>query len=173
MSKKNFAKKTAQNHNHCQLCDESTRQVLEHEPTNKQEERDFLLAKLISDRENVLWRLTDKIKSAEFSLEKSDLDREIHQMLLKGLSKEKQADWQYNFSEDYYQTILNRLNQLQTELTYEKKWLETAKKFIKTKKYLNLPSLFFQSYHFDYENEFFWDDGCENHQNYEPEEIPF
>jgi|SRR3989338_2667270 len=126
-------------------------------PTSEQEEKDLLLAKIIRDREDHLTMdLKCQAGAAKFELEKLDLAREIHKKLLKSLPKTKQKDWQYYFSEDHYQTIANRLQEIEKDIDYETNWIETAKKIIKTKKYLNLPPDFFKHYHWDYEGIDFW-----------------
>jgi len=143
-------------------------------PNNDQEKKDLLLAKIINDREDRLIMDSEcKASAAKFELEKLDLERAVHQKLLKSLPKAKQKDWQYCFSEDYYQTVLGRLQEIEDDIDYEKKWIETAKKSIKTKKYLDLPFDFFQHYHWDYEDENFWSGNDLVGQPNEPEEPPF
>jgi len=128
-------------------------------PANKQEEKDLLLAKIISEREDhLIMDLECQAGAAEFELERLDLERTVHKKLLKSLPKTKQHDWQYYFSEDYYQTVVNRLEEIEKDIDYENKWIETAKKLIKTKKYLSLPPDFFRHYHWDYEGMDFWPD---------------
>jgi len=135
-------------------------------PTNEQEEKDLLLAKIIKEREDCLiMDLECRSGAAKFALEKLDIEREVHKKLLKSLPKTKQEDWQYCFSEDYYQTVVNRLKEIEEDIDYATNWIETAKKLIKTKKYLSFPPDFFQHYHWDHEGIDFWPDDIISRNN--------
>ncbi|MFA6526555.1 MAG: hypothetical protein WCT26_04055 [Candidatus Buchananbacteria bacterium] len=147
----------------------SINQVLRYEPSNDQEERDLLLAKMIFDRENHVSDLEIEINAAKFALKKLDLEREVHRDLMAGINQERQAEWQYNFSEDFYLMERQDLERLQDEAAYDAKWLEAARKLIKTEKYLSVPSGFFRNYHFDYDGNPSLDGCCED----EIDEIPF
>lgn len=143
-------------------------------PENNQEEKDLLLMKMIRDREDsLIMDLESRAGAAKFELEKLDIEREVHQELLKVLPEDKQKDWQYNFSEDYYTTVAGRLQEIEADIEYENRWLEMAKKLIKTKKYFDLPPDFFQHYHWDYEDTNFWSDNDFADLPDEPEEPPF
>jgi|GEM_PF-3219334 len=127
--------------------------ILSYEPANEGDEKDLLLAKLIKEREDgVLSRLENQIGGMEFELKKLDLRGEVFKKLLQNSSKANQEEWKYNFSEDYYSDIRHRLAEIKGDIAYEKAWIEQAKKMIKNKKYLNLPSDFFASHHYDYED---------------------
>lgn len=152
--------------------EKSVEQVLRYEPTNDQEENDLLLAKMIFDRENHLCGLEIKINSAKFALKKLDLEREVHCKLMAGLNEGQQAEWQYNFSEDFNLMERQDLERLQDEAAYDAKWLEAARKLIKTEKYKSVPPGFFRHYHFDYDSDPSLG-GCCGCCEDEPDEIPF
>lgn len=119
-------------------------------PQNEQEEADFLLARTISHRQENLWGLEGKADSARLELRELDLNRKAHQKLMASLTdKEKIDSWKYNFSEDYYFMIKQRVEELDEEIAYETAWLEQARQLVKTKKYQTPPVHIFDHIHFD------------------------
>lgn len=128
-------------------------------PSNEQQEKELILAKIISERKERLSDLDSMLESAKFNLEKLDLELEVHQSLLKKQTPAQAEEWKYNFSEDYYIADKNRLHELSDEIAYEMAWIKQAQKMIKTEKFKNLPMGFFSRFHFDYEDVDFWGEG--------------
>src|SRR3989339_287785 len=153
-------------------------------PNNKQEERDFFLAKMIIQKERWLWDRMDKAEAARFELSKMDIERDIHKSILKTATKKEREEWKYNFSEDYYTMVRGRLAELTDDISYTSAWLKTARDSIKLKKYKQVPEDLFDHIHFDGEDSTFWeddeDDGCNcnkncvcNEDDYEDEDEDF
>lgn len=128
-------------------------------PDSEKEEQEFLLARMIQDKEDKLWEKAWKVDAAKLELQELDMDRKVHAKIIKNLKdKNKQADWQYNFSEDYYQLVKNRLNELEDEIAYEAAWLDEAQKLITLEKYKNIPADIFKHLHLDGDGCSFWED---------------
>ncbi|MDD2656230.1 MAG: hypothetical protein PHQ18_01525 [Patescibacteria group bacterium] len=127
-------------------------------PNSKQEEKDFLTAKMIIQKERRLWDRMDKAGAARFELSKMDVERDIHKRMIKTATKKEQEEWKYNFSEDYYTTVRMRLAELTDEIEYTSAWIKTAHEAIKLKKYKQVPEDLFDHIHFDGEDSTFWED---------------
>jgi len=127
-------------------------------PNNKQEERDFFLAKMIIQKERWLWNRMDKAEAARFELSKMDIERDIHKRILKTATKKQQEEWEYNFSEDYYTMVRGRLAELTDDISYTSAWIKTASGAIKLKKYKQVPEDLFDHIHFDGEDTTFWEE---------------
>ncbi|MCX6713499.1 MAG: hypothetical protein NTV48_00095, partial [Candidatus Vogelbacteria bacterium] len=123
------------------------KKYLKYSPSNEQEERDLLLAKLIYDTENRLLNLEMKQSGLKFELDKMNLEREIHEKLMS--DKKVDLDWEYRFSEDFYYAEKKELEEAKADIVYYTAYLEKAKKLIKTEKYKKLPTDFFNFYHWD------------------------
>ncbi len=144
-------------------------------PQNEQDENDFLLSKMIKNREDRFWRLMSEADAAKLELKKLDLERKVHLQLLRHLGKDKkrEEDWKYNFSEDYYVTVKNKLIESEDELAYESRWFEEARKMIKNKKYLKVPEEVFEHTHWDGEGGTFWEDEFPEPEEIKSADIPF
>lgn len=121
-------------------------------PTNERDEKDFLTAKLITEREKAMWRKMAEIEILKFELSKMDIEREVHRKLLANVSKKEMEEWQYNFSEDFYIMERNSKDRLEDDIAYETAWLAVARKTIKNKKYQDVPSSVFDHIHWDGED---------------------
>lgn len=134
---------------------------------NEREEKDFLLAKMIINRENRIIELQGQADSANLELEKLGLEREVHAKILKSDKySSRREDWKYNFSEDYCMSIKHRLSELEEDIKYKEAWIEIAKKQIKSEKYKNIPYGVLDHIHSDAEGINFWEDeeekeGCD------------
>lgn len=132
-------------------------------PQNEQEEEDFLLARTIWRRQENLWELEGKADSARLELRELDLDRKAHQKLMASLTDKEKIDlWKYNFSEDYYFMIKQRVEELDEKIAYEAVWLEQARQLVKTKKYQTPPVHIFDHIHFDEDYFSMWEDKLED-----------
>lgn len=143
-------------------CARDEAEFMYYSPQNEQEERDFLLARLIWRRQEKFWELEGKADTARLELKELNLDRQAHQKLMQKLKdKNKKKEWQYNFSEDYYFMVKQRLEEIEEEISYKAAWLEQARKLIKTKKYQVPPVHIFEHIHFDGEGFSVWGDEME------------
>lgn len=128
-------------------------------PDTKQEEKDFLLARMIWRRQEYVWELEGKADSARLKLTELNIKRQVHQKLMQNLKdKTKKEEWQYNFSEDYYTMIKGRLEEFENEIAYDTAWLEQARKMVKTKKYQAPRVHIFDHIHFDGDGFSIWED---------------
>lgn len=130
---------------------------------SENEEKDFRLAKMFRIREDQLFQKMTKINAATIELEELDLDRELHNRIMKNIKDPKKLEnWKYNFSEDYYISVKNRLEQLEDEVEYEKLWISEAEAIISKSKYKDMPPDFFDSIHEDGEGVDFWSEENDN-----------
>lgn len=135
-------------------------------PDTDQEERDFLLARSIYRRQEQLWHLESKADSCRLKLQEMDLGRKVHRQIIKGTAvKEKNDAWKYNFSEEFYFMVKNRLGEIEDEMAYEAAWLKEAREQIKTKKYLSIPWHIFEHIRFDADAGSIWEDEEEKLEN--------
>lgn len=149
-------------------------------PRNKQEEKEFLLAKMVHERGQYILRLMGEADEAKLALEKMEIERDVHNELAKtGAGKKNWEDWKYNFSEDFYVCERNRYHDAVEKLDYESAWVETARKLIKNKKYLSVPEDVWEHIHWDGERHPFWTDDMpcpppeDDFSDIEPVDIPF
>ncbi len=140
-------------------------------PRNKKEENELLLAKVIDEKMRHLDDLETKAEGARFDVEKLLLERKMHNRVMKGkLSKAKKEDWKYNFCEDWLTMVKGRLAELEAEIEYESKWLDTATASLTTERYRIIPFGFFDHYHWDYEDVDYWGRDFRSEDD-EPEEF--
>jgi len=137
-------------------------------PRNDKEEQEFLLAKMVYERDMRLWELIGKADAAKFELQKLDLDRGVHRKVIDRVKEQKKTntfeEWKYNFSEDYCKIVQNQLKKIEDEISYESSWLEQARTMITAKQYHQVPVEFWEHIHWDGEGSTFWadenDDEC-------------
>lgn len=133
---------------------------------SENEEKDFRLAKMLRIREDQLYQKMTKMNAATIELEELDLNRQLHNQIMKNIKDPKRLeDWKYNFSEDYYALVKNRLERLEDEVEYEKLWISEAEAIISRGKYKDTPADFFDSIHEDGEGVDFWSEENENELN--------
>ncbi|MBU4331806.1 hypothetical protein KKD19_04020 [Patescibacteria group bacterium] len=125
-------------------------------PFSPKEEKEFLLAKMIHENEEHLWKSMAKADNARLELDRLDLDKKIHSKIMKSKNSNKREDWQYRFSEDFRTMVEGRLQELDDEIFYTGAWLEQAKKMITLEKYKNIPDYVIEHIHLDAEAESFW-----------------
>ncbi len=114
-------------------------------------------------REDQLYQKMIKINAAATALEELDLDRELHNRIMNNIKDPKKLEeWKYNFSEDYYVLVKNRLERLEGKVEYEKLWISEAEAIILKSKYKDMPADFFDSIHEDGEDVDFWSKENEN-----------
>ena len=147
-------------------------------PRNEKEEQEFLLAKMVQERDARLWELLAKADAAKLELQRLDADRRVQQKLMLDLKKQKKKtktaeEWQYRFSEDHYQTIQHRLKELEDDIAYESAWLAQARGMITAKRFQKIPADFWEHVHWDGEGSTFWTDDMDNDSASETEEPPF
>lgn len=153
-------------------------EYLYYSPRNEKEEQEFLLAKMIFERDTRLWEFLGKADAAKLELQRLDVDRRVHHRLMLNLKKQKAKtktaeEWQYRFSEDYCQTVQHRLQELENDIAYESAWLAQAKAMITTKRFTNIPAEFWEHVHWDGEGQTFWTDDMDNAPASGVEEPPF
>lgn len=146
-------------------------------PKGEKEEQEFLLAKMVYERDTRLWELLVKADAAKLELQRLDADRRIHRRLMLELKKKMKMklaeEWQYRFSEDYCQMVQHRLQELENDIAYESAWLAQAKAMITTKRFTNIPADFWEHVHWDGEGNTFWTDDMDNDPANDIEEPPF
>ena len=132
-------------------------------PSNEKEERDYLLCELIAHHESELFDLMMQRADVGEELQKMELEKSIHQLVLKRASNKAQREaWEMQVSEDSLTMQRNEFDELATEIEYRETWIEEAKKSITTPKYKNLPEGYFQGMHRDedLDEEEEGDEGC-------------
>jgi len=153
-------------------------EYLYYSPRNEKEEQEFLLAKMVHERDTRLWELLSKADAAKLELQRLDADRRVHHKIMLDLKKQRPKtsiaeEWQYRFSEDYCQTVQHRLQELEADIVYESAWLAVAKGMITTKRFLKIPAEFWEHVHWDGEGDTFWVDGTDNAPASDMEDAPF
>lgn len=128
-------------------------EYLYYSPRNEKEEQEFLLAKMVHERDARLWELIGKADAAKFELQKLDLDRRVHRQVMSNIKNQPKTasaqEWQYCFSEDYYKMVQHRLHELEDDISYESAWLEQAKGMIIAKRYQKVPAEIWEHIHWD------------------------
>lgn len=143
-------------------------------PRNELEENDFLLAKMVKDRENISLVILSKIDAIKLELRQLALKKSVCDRL-----KKEEKESEYGFSDDYRITVRSRLSELENELSYSASWIAEAKKMIKNKKFKDMPQDVMGSIHLSGEGNNFWVDemscpssNCDCSET-EPVDIPF
>ena len=118
-------------------------------PNNDKEEREFILARLISEREEYFWKLMSEADGLKEKIREFEIKKSVHNRLMKKkLPKNILDDWKYNCSDDFIVWERNRLYEIGQEIKYDSTWLSEAKKMITLKKYQNIPADVFAHIHF-------------------------
>jgi hypothetical protein len=128
---------------------------LKYVPTNEQEERDLLIAKLIFEKENLIESLLQKADSAKFEIERLGIEKEIEYKIVK-IKNEDQ--FESRFSEDYLMIVESKLQAIEDDIAHWSLWISEAEKMIGAEKYKNVPGWFFDSFHFEGEEGSFWEE---------------
>lgn len=133
-----------------------------YQPHNEKEEKEFLLCKLINDREVNLSRMEMKIENIKTRLEKFNIEKEVHEKVLVK-NKNKKKEWQYYCMDEFVLPDRNRLEELADTIEYEKAWIKAAKEIIKTQRYKNgIPARHLEHYDFGIEDdELAYDERCD------------
>jgi hypothetical protein len=130
-------------------------------PENDEQEKKLLIAKLLKYHNDKLWKLMSRADSAKYELRELEIERGIDQKIFKAAHKTLKG-WGYEepgrFSEDYCTIVKHKLAEIEVDIEYESAWLREAEKMIKTEKFKNLPSDFFEHMHFNGEGGTFWTD---------------
>jgi hypothetical protein len=132
------------------------------EPANDQEEKDFGLAKLINDKEEDWFYQDMEAEALECRLDFAELELAVREKMLRDSTGDKKEMAQINrdVAHDMMVMYKNQLAEVKEELSDIEVWIQTAQKMVKTKKYQNLPAVFFDNYHFDDEDLDGIDDDC-------------
>jgi len=127
-----------------------------YQPQNEKEERDFTLCRIINEYKAKIDDLETEIDKIKAYLEKFELEQTVHiQVLVE--NKKKKEDWKYYCSEDFVCGERTRLAEIVDDLEYKKAWIESAKKMIVSKRYIDgIPERHLS--HFDF-NDLYDDDG--------------
>ena len=126
---------------------------------NEQEEKDFLLAKMIRRKEEQIFDLELKADSVKLELEKLALDKKIHEQVIKSQNAKQAKEWKYYFSEDHAIIVRNELTAVEDDIAYLSAWVEQAKKIIKTKRFKTIPDEVIDYIHLDNDDADFCDEG--------------
>ncbi len=137
-------------------------------PWSPKEEKEFLLAKMISEAERRFWKAMMKADNARLELDRLEIDKKVHEKIMNSKNPNKREDWQYNFSEDFRTMVKSRLDELDDEIFYTSAWIEEARKLITIDKYKNIPDYVMGRIHLDAEAESFWPDDYDDDKGDEP-----
>lgn len=118
-------------------------------PKNETEEKDFILSKMIYDRELRIDELQIDLMSADLRSQKMEIDKNIHAKVMKSNPKNKL--WEYRFSPDLHTMASDEPEEIRDDIDYELAWIDEAKKSIKTKRYHFIPADVLESVHLDCE----------------------
>lgn len=133
-------------------------------PTNEKEEEDFMLCELIRRKEDDIVDKMMKLEKLELIMEKSELERKVHEKVLKKY-KDKKEEWKYNWLPDYVLWEGNRLGEIKEEISYDEAWVNEAKKMITVDRYKDIPVSYLSHFDFGFEEEFYEDD-CDCGDNF-------
>lgn len=114
-------------------------------PKSDKEEQEFLFGRMIHRAETRMFDLALERDKLERSIAEDDIDRSIHQKIMKGANKEQREIWKYNWSPDFSWFDKNRLEETLSEMTYKKVWIEQAKKMFASPKYKKAPGEIYES----------------------------
>lgn len=124
----------------------------------KQEKNDFILAKLIREREEETIKYIVKADQAKYELKKLGIDKNVHVNLLKANNKQDEIEWKYEFCDDTVIMVKQRLAEIEHRIDYLLAWLEQARKMIKSKKYKTIPQEILDHIHDCDEGFSLWED---------------
>ena len=127
------------------------------EDGNQQEREDFILRKMILEKEDYIIDLLGKKDVAYLAIEKIDIEAKVYKDLTKN-NKKVHNLWFGCVSPDYKAIVESKLDDLKNEIDYWEKWIEQAQKSIKIEKYKNIPLEVLESIHLDGEGLSFWDE---------------
>lgn len=127
-------------------------------PQNEKEFSELLLVWKTRRKESWIIDREMKAKAAVYELEEYSFDKKIHSRILKKQTKKKKEDWQYCYMDDFSFRTQNRLEELESDIEYEKAWVKEAKNLIKTKRYKELPADYFVNNIFDFQTGSAWED---------------
>ncbi len=148
-------------------------------PRNVREEKDFLLVKMIDQKENKNSIVSAKIAATKLELRRLALDKSVYDELKKGKNKKAIEESEFGFSEDYKVTVQSRLSALEDELSFNLAWIDAARKMIVNKKFTDIPQDVLRGIELDGEKGNFWIDNvfCPsseyNDSEIKIEDIPF
>lgn len=127
-------------------------------PKTPEEERQYLLAQIIHEREERLMKAVAKADEVKCSLRRVDVERDVHTALMKHATAAQKEAWEYSFMEDFYASERNRLSSLEDDIAYQSAWIREAGKMITLKKYQHIPPSIFEHLHLDGDKGAFWTD---------------
>ncbi|OGF22525.1 hypothetical protein A2Y83_00785 [Candidatus Falkowbacteria bacterium RBG_13_39_14] len=127
-------------------------------PETDEEEKDFLTARMINDRDYKIYELSEKANAARHELKKLEIDKEADGRVTKKYKKDKE-DWEYSrFSDGYMEIVRGKLEKFASEIEYLKHWIDEARMMIKNEKYREIPFNVLDRIHLDNEGSSIWDD---------------
>jgi len=89
-------------------------------PNDDKEEREFILARLIKEREEYFWDLMSEADKLKEEIREFEIKKSVHNRLMKKkLPKNILDDWKYNCSDDFIIYERNRLYEIEQEQTDE------------------------------------------------------
>jgi len=138
------------------------------EPKNKKEEEEFILLKIINQKEVRWLREQMKVQGLQEEVRFAKAEMKVQERILKEVSKKEKemAEIACFAGHDILVWQEDRLAEAEKNLSDIKTWIETAEKMIKTPRYQNLPYDFMESVHFDNEGlEDLFESGNFNHDD--------
>lgn len=127
-------------------------------PETDEEEKDFITARMINDRDFRIYELSEKVNAARFELKKLEIEKAVDKRVVTKYKKDKE-DWKYLwFSDDYMMMVREKLEKFASEIEYFKHWIDEARMMIKNEKYREIPFNVLDRIHLDNEGSSIWDD---------------
>ncbi len=109
-------------------------------PDNEEEERDFLLAKMIDQKENKIIDLEIKAGKLEGRTKRLAIKQEVHEKIIQTSNKDSRwREWRYQISINAPRFVQERLQEIRDDIEYEEAWVKTAQDTIQNEKYKKIP----------------------------------
>lgn len=108
-------------------------------PKTDNEEQEFLFGRMIHRAEEKMFDLTLERDKLERLLAEDEINRLVHQKVLKRATKKEKNAWQYHWTPDHSWLDRNRLTDVVDTMGYTKVWIEQAKKVFASPKYKKAP----------------------------------
>lgn len=123
-------------------------------PQTEEEERNFVLGRLIYRAEFKIGDLLREQALLTELLVSDDIEREVHSQIMARATETQKDLWQYRWSQDFAASERSRLVELEDDLVYTKAWLEQARELFTLDKYREAPSEIYEHIHLDGDEEY-------------------
>ncbi len=108
-------------------------------PKTEEEKRQFILAKMVIEKESAISEHQELIDNTEDHIEELIIEKDVHERVLKHADIAKQECWGLFFSKDAVDKLKNELRDIENAMSYDAAWIQQAKKMISLEKYENIP----------------------------------